>query len=81
MQIIWGACNCPTFYYPVIEDLVGWFEDGFIVSSLLRVTLNPMVFFDDTGLTDACEGTPKIVLEVQGSSSNGTGVLQRVAKS
>jgi hypothetical protein len=40
-----------------------------------------MVFFDDTGLTDACMGTPKIVLEVQGSGSNGTGVLQRVAKS
>ena len=40
-----------------------------------------MVFFDDTGLTDVCMGTPKIVLEVQRSSGDRTRMLKGVAKS
>jgi hypothetical protein len=42
---------------------------------------DPMVFFNDTDLADACTGTPNVVLEVQRGSGDGTLMLKGVAKS
>jgi hypothetical protein len=75
-----GMHDGPTNVGPVVIDLVSWFKDCFIDTSLAGLATDPMVFFDNTNITNPGAGAPKVVFEVQGAGGNGAGMLQRMAK-